>query len=227
MRNLRFNLFVLCIVLVTSFSVLLTGCAKKEPGEKAGKPSKQAGSVAVPSTKPITEERVFYNFETDLHGWEVPVWAESKTDYVATEAVVSNDVASQGNSSMRVLTDFPGDIWSAGLVEIQHYLDLSPYRVISVDIYLPPDASVGLKAKLILTVGSNWKFVEMNRSMPLIPGKWVTITASIEPGSYDWKRVVPNEDFAKDVRKIAIRIESNRKPKYSGPIYVDNVRVGR
>ncbi len=227
MRNLRFDLFVLCVVLVTSFSVLLTGCGRKALEEKAGKPSKEAGSEAVPSTKPITEERVFYNFETDLHGWEVPVWAKSKTDYVATEAVLSSDAASHGNSSMKVMTDFPGDIWSAGLVEIQHYLDISPYRVISADIYLPADAPVGLKAKLILTVGSNWKFVEMNRSVLLIPGEWTTITASIEPGSYDWKRVVPNEEFAKDVRKIAIRIVSNRKPKYSGPIYIDNVRVGR
>ncbi|MFH1552340.1 MAG: hypothetical protein ABID83_01705, partial [Candidatus Omnitrophota bacterium] len=72
----------------------------------------------------------------------------------------------------------------------------------------------------------NWKFVEMSRSVPLIPGEWVTITANIEPGSYDWKRIVPDETFAGDVRKIAIRIESNNKPAYTGPIYIDNVRAG-
>ena len=127
---------------------------------------------------------------------------------------------------MKIVSDFPGDTWTASLVEIQQYLDLSPFRAISVDVYLPPEAPAGLKAKLILTVGSNWKFVEMNRSVPLIPGEWTKISASIEPGSYDWKRVVPDESFGQDVRKIAIRVESN-KPKYSGPIYVDNVRMGR
>lgn len=80
---------------------------------------------------------------------------------------------------------------------------------------------------MVLTVGDNWKFVEMSRSVPLIPGKWAVISANIEPGSYDWKRIVPDEKFAEDVRKIAIRIESNRKPKYSGPIYIDSVRCGK
>ena len=93
--------------------------------------------------------------------------------------------------------------------------------------YSPPDAPLGLNAKMILTVGDTWKFVEMSRSYPLIPGEWLTITANIEPGSYDWKRVVPDEKFAEDIRKVAIRIESDRKPKYSGPIYIDNVRAGR
>jgi hypothetical protein len=104
---------------------------------------------------------------------------------------------------------------------------MSRYRVIRADIYLPEGAPEGLKAKIILTVGNNWKFVEMSRSVPLIPGEWMTLNANIEPGSYDWKRVVPDEEFSKDVRKIAIRIESNHKPAYTGPIYIDNVRVGR
>ena len=104
---------------------------------------------------------------------------------------------------------------------------MSPYRVISTDIYIPSDAPDGLKARFVLTVGENWKFVEMSRSVPLVPGKWVTLTANIEPGSYDWKRVVPDEAFAQDVRKIAFRVESNKKPQYTGSVYVDNVRCGK
>ena len=67
----------------------------------------------------------------------------------------------------------------------------------------------------------------MSRSAPLIPGEWTTLTANVEPGSYDWKRVVPDEEFAEDIRKVAIRIEANRKPQYSGTINIDNIRVGR
>jgi len=182
---------------------------------------------AVPSTAPITEERVYYDFESDLNGWEIPMWARGKSDYVASKLTSSKKSFSHGSSSMEVMVSFPGGIWAAGLVEIQQYLDLTPYRVVSADIYLPPDAPMGLKTKMILTIGDNWKFVEMSRSIPLIPGEWVTLHANIEPGSYDWKRIVPDAKFSEDVRKVAIRIESNRKPKYTGPIYIDNIRCGK
>ncbi|MGB2629714.1 MAG: hypothetical protein WBD24_07390 [Candidatus Omnitrophota bacterium] len=214
------------------FMIALAGCGPVEGPKGPTMAQRPAGEAEEaprqePSTAPITEERTYYDFEGDLSGWEVPMWAMGKSDYVAKDVTISEDVASHGKSSMKMEVDFPGGTWTAGLVEIQQYLDMSRYRVIGVDIYLPKDAPIGLKAKLILTVGSNWKFVEMSRSVPLIPGEWATITANIEPGSYDWKRVVPDEKFAEDVRKIAIRIESNRKPAYTGVIYVDNVRVGR
>jgi len=47
------------------------------------------------------------------------------------------------------------------------------------------------------------------------------------PGSYDWKRTVPDESFRADVRKIVVRIESNRRPIYKGPVYIDNVKIGK
>jgi len=232
MKDFRNGFLVWVVIFIGVFTVVLAGCGGERPGQAAtGKSvSDEAGkddALVQPSKEPITQERTFYDFETDLQGWEVPAWAEEKNEYVAREVLVSKNEASRGEASMSVTADFPGGIWSAGLVEIQQYLDLSPYRVLSVDLYLPKDAPEGLKAKLILTVGKDWKFVEMNRSIPLIPGRWVTLTANIEPGSYDWKRVVPDEAFAEDIRKVAIRIESNRQPVYSGPVYVDNIRVGR
>ncbi|MDD5488466.1 MAG: glycan-binding surface protein [Candidatus Omnitrophica bacterium] len=211
----------------------MTGCGKSQaPGQVKAPSSTEAATevqeeVLVPSDAPITEERVYYDFEGNLKGWEIPMWAQGKSDYVAKDIVISEDVASQGRSSMKFNADFPGGSWNAALVEIQQYLDLSSYRVIRVDIYVPENTPEGLKAKLILTIGDNWRFVEQSSSVPLVAGEWVTLTASIEPGSYDWKRIVPDKRFAEDVRKIAVRIESNRKPQYSGPIYVDNIRVGR
>jgi hypothetical protein len=228
MKYFRTNILMLAAICCFGvFALYLAGCGPAKEGPAAGPAQTAEEARPAPSTKPITEERTYYDFEGDLRGWEVPMWAAGKSDYVAREVTVSSDVASSGNDSMKVEVDFPGGLWTAGLVEIQQYLDMSRYRVIRVDLYLPKDAPVGLKVKIILTVGDNWKFVEMSRSVPLIPGEWVTITANIEPGSYDWKRVVPDEKFAEDVRKIAIRIESNRKPKYAGSIYIDNVRVGR
>jgi hypothetical protein len=230
MKYLRMSVLGITVACLCVLALGLVSCGKRE--EVAKKPTagvtEEKKEVQVPSDKPITEERTFYNFETeDLDGWEIPLWAQGKIDYVATDAATSTDFASKGDSSMKVTANFPGGSWSAALVEIQQYLNMSAYRVVRVDVYLPEDAPIGLTAKIILTVGDNWKFVEMSRSYPLIPGEWVTITASIEPGSYDWKRIVPDETFAEDVRKVAVRIESNRKPKYSGTVYIDNVRVGR
>lgn len=236
MCNRRMSVWGLFAVCFFVIALVASGCGKKEETpmtivkgvEKTGTAAIEEKAIPVPSAAPITEKRTYFDFEMpDLNGWELPLWVQGKTDYVAKEVTFSEDVATSGKGSMKVVSDFPGGKWTAALVEIEQYLDLSSYRVIEADIYLPPDAPIGLKAKFILTVGNNWKFVEMSRSVPLIPGEWATLTASIEPGSYDWKRVVPDEEFAEDVRKIAIRIESNRKPQYSGTLYIDNVRVGR
>lgn len=221
--------------ILASFAVFLfaiSGCGERDTLEMS-EPTRvevpgEERRMSGPSTDPITEERTFYDFETpDLTGWGIPQWTLGKNDYVAERAVYSEEVASRGKGSMKVEADFPGGIWTAALVEIQQYLNLTNYRVLMADVYLPEDAPVGLTAKLIITVGENWKFIEMNRSYPLMPGEWVQITASIEPGSYDWKRVVPDNKFAEDIRKIAVRVESNQRPKYKGPFFVDNVRAGR
>lgn len=213
--------FCVSIAAVLFLGIMFTGCGPAE------KDSDAPEIPARPSTEPITEERVFWGFEDALRGWEIPAWAASKSDYVAESVEISSDFASHGTSSMKIMCDFPGDSWTAALVEIQQYLNLSFYRVLRVDVYLPEDAPRGLNVSMILTVGENWQFVEMARTIPLVPGEWVTVNASIEPGSYDWKRVVPDEKFAQDIRKIAIRVESNQKPMYSGPIYVDNIRAGK
>ncbi len=230
-ESLRRVQLALMVIFAVS-AVTCAGCVQtpNDTGKKSV-PSigqnKGQQEVPVPSSAPITEEKIFFDFENDLAGWEIPAWSTQNSDYVTKTVEVSKDFASHGQSSMKIVSNFAGSAWQGGLVEIQQYLDLSAYRVISLDIYVPKGVPEGLKAKIILTVGENWKFVEMSRTVPLMPGQWTTITANIEPGSYDWKRVVPDEKFAADVRKIAIRIESNRTPVYSGPIYIDNIRCGK
>jgi len=219
---------ILCVLLIAS------GCAKKEESTREGVPAQketfqvaEKTEVPQPSGEPITEERVLFSFEKDTDGFEIPFWALEKDDHVAKSIAVSAEFASEGGKSLKVESDFPGQKWTAALVELEQYLDLSPYREISVDIYLPKNAPLGLRAKLILTVGEGWKFTEMTRSIPLVPGEWTKVYANIEPGSYDWKRIVPDESFRRDVRKIVVRVESNKRPVYKGPIYVDNIRIGK
>jgi len=229
---------ILPIVLVFSL-ILSSGCARKkeeEPVKKEIAIKKTEGKkkvpipkeIPTPSTKPITEEKVLFSFERgDEDGWEIPDWALEKDNNASVSLENSSNFASEGSKSLKLETDFPGKMWTGAILEHMQYFDFSPYRELSANVYIPKDAPIGLRAKIILSVGENWKFTEMTRSFPLVPGEWITIRASIEPGSYDWKRTIPNEAFRQDVRKIAIRIESNKKPSYQGPIYIDNVRLGK
>jgi hypothetical protein len=105
------------------------------------------------------------------------------------------------------------------------YYDWTKYSTIAVDIYVPVGATDRLKAKICLTVGEDWKWVEMSRTIKLEPGKWTTIKANMMPESKDWTHYTPTDQFRADVRKIAIRIDSDKYPVYNGPIYIDNIRL--
>ena len=216
-------LFVAAVLIAVVALRFLPGTGFKASSPPAG--PIYTAEVPVSLTN-IVGEKVLYDFEIDEDGWEIPAWALDKPDHVAITAGISADIASRGTKSLKIVSDFPGNAWTGSLVEIQQFLDLGKYDVISVDFYLPPDAPEGLRAKIIVTVGDEWKFVEMARSVKLEPGKWTNIIASLREDSTDWKRTTVDEAFKSDVRKIALRVESNRKPVYSGPIYVDNILVG-
>ena len=171
------------------------------------------------------EEKVFFSFENDTQGWEVPEWAMEQKDLVAKSVESSTEFAKDGKASLKVMAAFPGKAWAGALVEDFEYFDWTPYKTVAVDIYLPKDAPEGLKGKIILTVGENWKFTEMARSIPLVPGEWTTVSANLLPGSEDWKKTVVDDSFRKDVRKVAVRVEANKKPEYNGAFYVDNFRL--
>jgi hypothetical protein len=170
------------------------------------------------------EETVLFSFETGTDGWEIPDWAYEKPDHIQEEINVSDKFAADGQKSLEVLAEFPGGRWTGAIVEIMQYFDWSDYSAIACDIYLPEDAPLGLSAKMILTVGDSWKWVEQSRATALKPGEWTTVTASLKPGSIDWRRVEVDDAFRADVRKFDIRVESNNKPAYSGPFYIDNIR---
>jgi hypothetical protein len=231
------------IIAVGAFSFAVSGCGR--PAKETGVPEKKppvaaevkkevaAEKPAAPAPAPavrekvqeLKPEKVLFSFEDGTQYWEMPDWAKEKTDHVAKSIEASKDYASHGASSLKVMADFPGKVWTAALVEYEEYLDWAPYKRVSCDIYVPASVPEGLKAKIILTVGEDWRFTEMSRVVFLMPGKWTTVSASLEPGSDDWKMMSIDDNFRKDVRKIAIRIESNKGPIYSGPIYIDNFRL--
>ena len=172
-------------------------------------------------------ELVIYDFENGLQDWSIPDWAKDSEDDVGRVLSTSSEVASHGKSSLQLLADFPGTKWTGAYVEVMmNVTDWSQFGSLSFDAYLPPNAPSGLQGRVILTVGDQWTWTEMNRPIKLEPGKWVTIATDLKPGSLDWK-FFPTETFRKDIRKVGIRIESEKKTAYSGPIYFDNVRLGQ
>ena len=202
-------------IVLLSLSLAVMGCGKKP--ENKPSPAAPASGTG--------REITLYGFEKDTEYWAIPDWSLEKQDYVTKSAEVSKDYAKEGSSSIKLTADFPGKTWKAALIELEEYLDWTPYKKISCDIYLPKDAPEGLKAKIVLTVGDEWRFTEMSRAVFLTPGKWNTMSASLIPGTDDWKMMVVDDNFRKDIRKMAIRIESNKGPVYSGPVYIDNIRV--
>jgi hypothetical protein len=171
------------------------------------------------------EEKLLFGFEENTPFWEIPDWCFEKDDYVGENIAFSNRYAKEGQASLELLADFPGQRWSAAYLEVQEYFDWTPYQSICADVFLPAQAPYGLKAKLILTVGEDWTWTEMSRLTRLTPGEWTNISASIIPGSTDWRRTEVTDEFRADVRKLGIRVESNMRPVYKGPIYIDNVRL--
>ena len=170
-------------------------------------------------------EIVIYGFEGSPEGWVIPDWAKTSADYVGKDLSVTTESASEGKSTLKVDAEFPGGKWTGVYVEREvEVTDWTQFSGISADIYLPPEAPKGLKARFILTVGDQWTWTEMNRGLELAPGKWTTITAKLKPGSLDWK-FFPDDQFRKNIRKLGIRVESEQATVYSGPVYIDNVRL--
>ncbi|MBI2885380.1 MAG: hypothetical protein HYY15_04320 [Candidatus Omnitrophica bacterium] len=166
------------------------------------------------------------DFENGLEEWEIPNWALTSADYACKEVTPAADFVSTGKGSAQLMVDFPGGgKWTGAYLErVMYVTDWGQFSSVAGDVYLPYDAPEGLKARFILTVGEQWQWTEMNRAINLKPDQWTTISANLKPGSLDWK-FFPDEGFRKDIRKIGIRIESDRDPAYKGPVYVDNVRL--
>lgn len=177
--------------------------------------------------KAVGAEKVIFGFEEKVPSWEIPDVFLEKDDHVAESVAISTKFAKEGQSSLEIMANFPGAKWTAAYVEVEQFFDWTLYKTLSADIYLPKEAPFGLQARFILTIVKNgtWTWTEMTRMVKLVPGEWTTITADLGPGSTDWRKTEVTDEFRADVGKLGIRIESNMRPTYSGPIYIDNVRV--
>ena len=181
-------------------------------------------TAGVAADKPVDKLTVG-DFEEPQLTWNIPDWALEKADHVAKDIKLSTDVASSGKQSLKIDANFPGVNWTAAVVELEDYLNFTPYQKIAVDVYLPKEAPPGLKGNIVLTVGEGWTWTEQLRPVMLEPGKWTTVEANIADESKDWKKAKVDAAWRADIRKIDVRVISDKKPAYTGPVYVDNVRA--
>ena len=185
------------------------------------------GGTAPAGNQQGAEPLVIFDFEGgNLQEWMIPDWAKDSEEDVGKVLSATEEVASHGTGSTQLLADFPGGKWTGAYIEVlMHVTDWTPFGTMAMDVYVPPNAPNGLQSRFILTIGDKWEWTEMNHPTNLEPGKWTTVMANLKPGSLDWK-FFPTESFRKDIRKVGIRVESNKEPAYSGPIYFDNLRLG-
>ena len=182
---------------------------------------------------------ILYDFEDSTEGWKIPDWAFYQSDHVAKEVAISDKKATNGKGSLEVICDFPGNRWSAALIEVEKDMDLSEYESISADVFIPRDAPKSFfKARFIMTVGIGWHFIQQREAVSLIPGKWTTIKAPLEKSELEtsaWSGRGEKRLFnhINAVKKIAIRVEYDVAPphtigpRYNGPIYIDNVHLDK
>jgi len=173
-----------------------------------------------------SKEFILYGFEKDPQGWEIPDWAMSKPDHVARQIGVSEFHSSEGKYSLEVDVEFSGTPkWEGAYVErIIDVTDWSPFSYLSYEVLLPKSAPQGLRVRTIVTVGDAWKWTEANKALQLTPGEWTSIKLDLTPESMAWRRFV-DDSFRADIRKLGIRIESNGKIAYKGPIYIDDIKL--
>ncbi|MDD5634401.1 MAG: hypothetical protein PHW46_03895 [Candidatus Omnitrophica bacterium] len=185
----------------------------------------------------FAKPEIHFDFESDTEGWDVPDWAMEQEDHVGKILEVSDEKALKGDKSLKLICAFPGSEWTAGVVEYVMDMDLSGYKSISADIFLPKEAKGGLyKARIILVAGP-WWIIEQRYPVPLKTGQWTEVTAKLDVTPEEelmfWKRKTIEASLPaniNNVRKIVIRIEYDANPSHAGPpyegaVYIDNIAI--
>ena len=216
--------------MIVTAGIALSGCAgssavvRQASAPAAGATAAATAQMPTPAEKQPTEI-VIFGFEGGPEGWAIPDWAKASADNAGETCLISEDHAVQGRSALEIQTNFPGGRWTGAYVEREvEMTDWTPFGQLSVDVYVPEAAPAGLRGKIILTIGEQWQWTEMNRTIPLKPGSWTPITVNLKRYSMDWK-FFPDDAFRKSVHKIGVRIESSNESAYRGPVFIDNVRL--
>lgn len=189
-------------------------------------------SVAVIGNS-FAEEKVLFSFEDGTtQGFGVAEWALGD-DLNALDSVgVSEKYALDGKYSLEAMCTFRGGKWMGAPVELIEDFDWTPYNTASVAIYLPADAPEGLKAQICLNIrgDADWPWYETIPPVALAPGKWTVVTAKMKPGESNFKKdpktgAAFSAESKQNIAKFYVRVVSDKKPVYQGPVYIDKITL--
>jgi len=176
------------------------------------------------------QDKMIYNCERYIQNWDIPDWSGAKDDYVSPILSIDKNFLKDGDPGLKLTVAFDGEKWSAGMIETIGRFDLTLYKAITCRIYLPRSAPKGINARITITVGDDYTWMEMKRPVALSPGRYTKVKAGLRYGNNKWKTttgVVRMTDWMKeDVRKVGIRVESNIV-EYKGPVYITDIHLAK
>lgn len=213
------------------FALFLIGCVvlgftaagAAEDKKNAAKDGKEK------EKKEMVQLMRLYDFETDIQDWYIPEWCFKKDDNAAVMVSVSKEKASTGQLSLKLGCKFLPLVYSQAYTEVSKkdgFYDLTGYKDIKADVFVPKEATKKFKGELVLTIlteDEEWEWTEVRKPISLVNGEWTMVSANIHVESTDWKQQITKEKRSR-VKRIGVRV-STYDNTYTGPVYIDNIRL--
>jgi len=160
-----------------------------------------------------------FDFEHDTQGWKIPEWTKGREDYVGRYILLGHQRSSKNDLLLKLMCKFPRGSWAAALVEYEPKRAMKGKNNISVDVFLPKRARGSeFKARIIVTFDKSWRTLESD-AVILKRGKWNEVILPLNM-----------RDRVNNISKVAVRVEReatawDKKRRYKGPIYIDNILI--
>ncbi|MFN4227214.1 MAG: DUF5060 domain-containing protein [Candidatus Ratteibacteria bacterium] len=168
------------------------------------------------SATDFPKENIFFDFEEDIQLWKIT----SIKNNCVKEVKFSNEKYIGGKRSLEIKLENYGE----GSVEKEFFKDLSIYKNIIFNIYIPKEAPDDVKICFFLQ-DNEWLWYQ-TPLFSLKKDQWNKITINVEPQSTFWENVGHPQPWSEkticNIRKIGIKIFLNTK--FTGSIYIDEIK---
>ncbi len=158
---------------------------------------------------------IFFNFEKNTE-----IWRKTSTKSNCVEKIsISDEKSIDGEKSLKVDFNLPGE----GCIESSFFKDLSVYKNLILNIYVPKNIPEDFKLCVFLQ-DNEWLWYQ-TPLFNLLKGKWNRLTIDVRPESPFWENIGHNQPWSikslSSIRKIGIKFFSNSE--FKGSIYIDRI----
>ncbi len=160
-------------------------------------------------------KEIFFNFEKNTEIWKKTSTKGNCVDKIS----ISDEKSIDGKKSLKVDFNLPGE----GCIESSFFKDLSVYKNLILNIYIPKSIPEDFKLCVFLQ-DNEWLWYQ-TPLFDLLKGKWNRLTIDVRPESPFWENIGHNQPWSikslSSIRKIGIKFFSNSK--FKGSIYIDKI----